>query len=147
MNYEIEGFSMVETRKIEIQTKKHLDIIDITDKISDELSKSNIKNGIVNIFIPGSTGAITTIEYEEGLKKDLEIFLEKLLPYHAHYFHHNTWGDDNGCGHLLSALLKTSLTVPFVNKKLILGTWQQIIFFEFDTRPRYREIILQIIGD
>jgi secondary thiamine-phosphate synthase enzyme len=136
----------VETRYVTINSRAQHDIIDITGAIEIEISSTSIKNGIVNIFCPGSTGAITTIEYESGLKQDIADFLEKIIPYNKNYKHHQTWGDDNGSGHLQSALLKTSFTVPIVNGKLTLGTWQQIIFCECDTRGRSRRLVVQILG-
>ncbi len=138
---------MVETRSIEIQSKGHLDIIDLTENIKIELNSSAVTNGSAVLFVPGSTGALTTLEFEPGLLKDIKDFLENLAPYNRNYNHHKTWGDDNGSGHLLSALIKTSFSVPVLNKQMILGTWQQIVFIECDTRPRNRKIILQLMGD
>jgi secondary thiamine-phosphate synthase enzyme len=99
----------------------------------------------VTVFCQGSTGGVTTIEYEPGLKHDIRAFLETLLPYDRDYEHHKTWNDDNGSAHLRSALIGPSLTVPFVRKELSLGTWQQIVFLDFDTRPRKRTLILQVV--
>ena len=138
---------MVETRYIDIKSRDHLDIINLTEKVSNEISKSLISNGIALLFVPGSTGALTTLEFEPGLEADLQDFLERLIPYNSKYKHHQTWGDDNGSGHLQSALLKTSFSVPVVSKKMTLGTWQQIIFVECDTRPRSRSIVLQLVGE
>lgn len=138
---------MVETRTLALETHGQLDLIDITDRVQKAVNASKIGNGIVTIFCPGSTGAITTIEYEPGLKQDFREFFAQLLPYHHPYRHHATWGDDNGSGHLQSALLKTSFTVPIVEGRLTLGTWQQIIFCECDTRARSRELVLQILGE
>ncbi|MFX1590889.1 MAG: secondary thiamine-phosphate synthase enzyme YjbQ [Promethearchaeota archaeon] len=137
----------VELKTFEIKTKPFCDIIDITSQVQDALNKSNIENGIINIHIAGSTGAISTVEYEPGLvKHDIENFLEKILPYNAHYEHTKTWHDHNGAGHLRSFLLKTSQTFPFQNKRILLGTWQQIIFIECDEKPRHRKIYCMIIG-
>ena len=131
-----------------IKTKKYCDVIDITQQIRNAIKNSNIKNGIVNVHVAGSTGAISTTEYEPGLvKNDIEEFLEKIIPYDYNYKHHRTWGDHNGAGHLRSFLLKTSMTFPFQKKELLLGTWQQIIFIECDEKSRHREIILTIIGE
>lgn len=133
--------------KINTKTKGFTDIIDLTEKITHVIKNNKIISGIVNIHCIGSTGAISTIEYEPGLLKDIKTYLENLFPYKEYYEHHNTWQDDNGSAHIRSFFLKTSLTVPFKNKELLLGTWQQIILIDFDTRPRNREIILTLIGD
>lgn len=138
---------MVVTKTIEVQSKKELDIIDITDDVQDAVEKSEVKNGIVTVFVPGATGSITTIEYEEGLSKDFADGLERIAPKDIDYEHHKKWHDDNGRSHVRASLLGPSLVVPFTNKKLTLGTWQQIVFVELDTRPRSRTIILQIIGE
>ena len=106
-----------------------------------------INNGLICIFVPGSTASITTIEYEPGLKKDFPKALEKIAPKNIEYFHHNTWHDDNGRSHVKASLMGPSLTVPINNGKLIHGTWQQIVFVEFDTRPRQRNIITNLIGE
>jgi len=132
----------------ELRTKPSCDVINITEQVQNAVSKSGIKDGIVNVHVSGSTGAISTVEYEPGLvKNDIEEFLEKIIPYDRDYKHHRTWGDHNGAGHLRSLLLKTSQTFPFQNKRLILGTWQQIIFIECDEKARSRKIYCQIIGE
>lgn len=138
---------MTKIEKIQVKTKGYSDIINITDEVSNLLQKNKIQNGLVNIHCPGSTGGISTMEYEPGLIKDIHTYLEKFFPYGQDYAHHNTWHDDNGAGHLRSFFIKTSLTLPFENKSLILGTWQQIIFVDFDTRARSRTIIITLIGD
>jgi secondary thiamine-phosphate synthase enzyme len=131
-----------------IKTRPYCDVIDITPNVQDSIKKSGIKNGIVNVHVAGSTAAISTIEYEPGLvKNDVEKFLEDLLPYNKDYKHHDTWGDHNGAGHLRSFFLKTSMTFPFQNETLILGTWQQIVFIECDEKARSRTIYCQIIGE
>lgn len=137
----------IQMEKISISTKGFNDMIDITDKVAKLIEKSNISDGIVTIFVPGSTGGITTIEYESGLIKDFPDLMEKLVPYKAHYEHNETWGDANGASHLRASLIGPSLTVPFKNKKMTLGTWQQIIFVDFDTHSRNRSIVVQIIGE
>lgn len=132
----------------ELRTKPYCDVINITEQVQNAVSKSGIKDGIVNVHVSGSTGAISTVEYEPGLvKNDIEEFLEKIIPYDRDYKHHRTWGDHNGAGHLRSFLLKTSQTLPFQNGKLILGAWQQIIFIECDEKARSRKIYCQIIGE
>ncbi|NYT00538.1 MAG: YjbQ family protein [Methanocellales archaeon] len=135
------------TREISFQTKGNVDIIDITDKVAELLIESEPNNGIATIFVPGSTGAITTIEYEHGLIEDMKNALERLIPQGIEYKHNLRWGDGNGHSHLRSAVLGPSLTVPFSNKKLLTGTWQQIVFIDLDARPRSRRIIVQIVGE
>ena len=133
--------------EISIKTMGEVDIIDITENIQEFVNKSKIKNGIACIFVAGSTGCITTIEYEPGLKKDLPRILQNIAPKGENYFHHETWNDDNGHSHIRASLIGPSLTVPIKEKKLIHGTWQQIVFIELDTTPRQRNIIVQIIGE
>lgn len=126
----------------------YCDVIDISSQVEDVIKESNIKNGIVNVHVAGSTGAISTTEYEPGLvKHDIEDFLEKIIPYDKNYKHHNTWGDHNGAGHLRSFLIKTSQTFPVQNGKTKLGTWQQIIFCELDEKSRTRAIFCTVIGE
>jgi secondary thiamine-phosphate synthase enzyme len=135
-------------KTFDLKTKAYCDVINITDQVQQCINNSNIKNGIVNVHVAGSTGAISTVEYEPGLvKHDIIELLEKLIPYEADYAHHKTWHDYNGAGHLRSFLIKTSQVFPFKNQKLILGTWQQIIFIECDERARSRKIYCMIVGD
>jgi secondary thiamine-phosphate synthase enzyme len=122
-------------------------IQNISGDVTEIVNKSGINNGIVTVFSIGSTAGITTLEYEPGLLKDLPAMFEKLIPSFANYEHNDTWGDGNGHSHLRSALLKTSITVPLVNKELILGTWQQIVFIDFDNRHRTRRIAVQVMGE
>jgi len=136
----------VSTISIELSTKGKTDIVDITSRVNDSLKKVNISCGIVTVFAIGSTGAVTTIEYEPALEKDLKRFLETIIPTSAHYDHDETWGDANGHSHIRASLLGPSLTVPFNDNTLCLGTWQQIIFIDFDNRPRKRKVILQFVG-
>jgi len=138
---------MVVTKTIKVDSKKELDIINITDKVQDAVANSGAKAGIVTVFVPGATGAITVIEYENGLLKDFADSLEKIAPKHLDYEHHKKWDDDNGRSHVKASLIGPDMTVPFKDKKLMLGTWQAIVFVELDTRPRAREIILQILGE
>ena len=130
---------------IPVKTQGNRDIIDLTPGIRDIIRKSGVESGVVTVFAPGSTAGITTIEYEPGLIKDIDLFLEKLIPYGARYHHHETWHDDNGSSHLQAALLGPSLTVPFINGELTLGTWQQVVLVDCDTRPRSRKIVVQIV--
>ncbi len=139
---------MIVLKSFEIKTKPFCDVINITNQVQNTLKESGLQSGIVNVHVAGSTASISTTEFEPGLvQHDIKDFLENLLPYDAHYRHHQTWGDHNGSGHLRSFLLKTSQTFPFHNRTLILGTWQQIIFIECDEKPRNRKIYCQIIGE
>ncbi|MEW6525134.1 MAG: secondary thiamine-phosphate synthase enzyme YjbQ [Spirochaetota bacterium] len=133
------------TEYISLSTQGQGDIIDITSQAIEIIHKHNVHSGILCLFIPGSTAAITTIEYEPGLKKDINIFLEKLIPRNAHYHHHDTWHDDNGSSHLRASMIGPSITIPIVDGTLTLGTWQQIVVIECDTRKRNRKIIAQIV--
>ena len=123
------------------------DIIDITSEISQIVSKSTIKEGIVSIFNAGSTGAIITLEYEPGLVKDIPNFLEKIIPKNSDYYHEQTWHDGNGHSHCRASLLGPSLTVPIINNNVIHGTWQQIAFIELDVKPRRRKLYITVIGE
>ncbi|MEM3384371.1 MAG: secondary thiamine-phosphate synthase enzyme YjbQ [Nitrososphaeria archaeon] len=138
---------VVETRYLELDSKGENHIIDLTQYIKRELEESKVTNGIITVFVPGSTGAITTIEYEPGLIKDLPNILERIAPKNLLYAHEETWHDGNGHSHVRASLIGPSLTIPFVNKKPLLGTWQQVVFIELDVRPRHRRIVLQIIGE
>ena len=132
----------------ELRTKAYCDIINITEQVQNCINKAQINDGIVNVHVAGSTGAISTVEYEPGLvNHDIRELLDKLIPYDKNYAHHKTWHDYNGAGHLRSFLIKTSQVFPFKNQKLILGTWQQIIFIECDEKARSRKIYCMIIGD
>jgi secondary thiamine-phosphate synthase enzyme len=133
--------------EINVKTKGEVDIIDITEDIQKIVENSNIKNGIICIFNPGSTGSLTTIEYEPGLKIDFPRALEKIAPKKDYYNHHETWHDDNGHSHVRASLIGPSVTMPLINGKIVLGTWQQIVFVELDTSNRNRNIIVQIVGE
>ncbi len=135
------------THTIRIRTKGENDIVDLTSIVREAVSKSGIKNGLVNVFIPGSTGAITTMEYEPGLKRDLTEALSRIAPADIYYYHHERWGDDNGRSHVKASIIGPSLTIPLVDGDLILGTWQQVVFLELDTRPRDRRIIVTVMGE
>ena len=138
---------MVYTGKISLHTKGFSDIIDITPQVISIANKSSITDGLVTVFCPGSTGSITTIEYEPGVLQDLKNALERIAPSDIPYKHDERWGDGNGFSHVRAALMKPSLTIPVVNGKLTLGTWQQIVFIDFDNRERHRDVVVQIIGD
>lgn len=137
----------VESKKINFSTQGEVQIVDITGMVQRAISESKSTNGIVTVFVPGATGAITTIEYEPGLLNDLPRILERISPKNLDYEHELRWHDGNGHSHCRASILGPSLTVPFTQKKLILGTWQQIVFIELDVRPRNRNVILQIIGE
>jgi len=130
-----------------VSTRGFNDIKDITEEVKEKLQASGLKDGQVTIFVQGSTAGLTTIEYEPGLIKDLSELLEKLVPSNRSYCHDERWGDANGFSHLRAALLGPSLVVPFVERKLRLGVWQQIVLIDFDNRPRTRNIFLQFIGE
>ena len=138
---------MVATDRRSVATRGQGDAHDITDLVSQIVSESRIADGVATVFIVGSTAAVTTIEFEPGAVADLNRLLEQIAPRSAEYRHHLRWGDDNGSSHVRAALLGPSLTVPFAEAKLLLGTWQQIVLLELDTRPRKREIVVQVIGD
>lgn len=135
------------TKKIKLSTEGKTDIIDITSQVSSQLGECQLKKGVVVVFTPGATGAITVLEYEPGLVKDLKEALERIAPEAGVYAHNKKWGDMNGHSHIRASLLGPSLSVPFINGNLQLGRWQQIIFIELDNRPRSREIILQFSGE
>lgn len=137
----------VETKEISVIGKEDCGIVDITEKVSDAVITSKMQNGTVTIFCIGSTGAITTMEFEPNLSKDVSEFLERIIPLDRDYHHHKTWGDYNGGSHLRAMFLGPSLTVPFVEKRLTLGTWQQIVYLNFDRIEKRRKIVLQIIGE
>jgi len=135
------------TKRIDLSTKGDGDLINITDKVSEIVASSKLKDGNATIFIVGSTAAITTFEYEPGLVKDVRDLAEKLIPASKHYQHDETWGDANGFSHLRAALFGPSLVVPFEAGKLLTGTWQQVVLAEFDNRPRKREVVVQVTGE
>jgi secondary thiamine-phosphate synthase enzyme len=135
------------TEKIEVNTRGNTDIIDITTKVQEIITNSGLKEGNALVFAVGSTAGITTIEYEPGLLKDLPELFEKLIPSSRPYHHDKTWGDGNGYSHLRASMLGSSFQVPFSKGHLLLGTWQQIVFIDFDNRSRQRKIIVQLIGE
>jgi secondary thiamine-phosphate synthase enzyme len=135
------------TKRIQIKSKGESDIIDITDKTSQAIKDSKITDGLVTVFVSGSTAAVTTIEYEPGLRYDFPEMLSRIAPKDIEYEHDNTWHDGNGHSHVRASLIGPSLTIPIVKGIMSLGTWQQIVFLEMDTRPRDRNLILQLIGE
>lgn len=138
---------VVVNKSITIQTKGHCDLIDITQEVAVEIKKSEVSSGIITLFVSGSTAAITTIENESGLLTDFKNMWERTVPSGITYAHDQAWGDGNGYSHVRASLLGPSLTIPVVNQKMTLGTWQQIVFVDFDNRPRTRRIIVQIMGE
>jgi secondary thiamine-phosphate synthase enzyme len=136
----------IETKSISLSTKGFTDIIDITPDIQTLLSNSGFTEGHLLVFVPGSTAGLTTIEYEDGLKRDLKEFFEKWIPMNERYFHNERWHDGNGYAHVRAAMLKPSLVIPFSNGRLQVGTWQQVILVDFDNRPRSRELLVQLNG-
>lgn len=135
------------TKNIQLKSKGETDIIDITDHVSQAIQESSLSNGIATVFVAGSTAALSTIEYEPGLKHDFPRMLSRVAPEDIEYEHDNTWHDGNGHSHVRASLIGPSLTIPVVGGKLTLGTWQQIVFLEMDTRPRNRNVIVQLLGE
>jgi len=135
------------TKEIALQSKGNCDIINITSQVAKNVEKSGVNSGIVTLFIVGSTAGVTTIEYEPNLLSDFKNMWDRVIPQNIPYEHNKTWGDGNGHSHVRASTLGASLIIPFVNKQLTLGTWQQIVFVDFDNRPRSRKIAIQILGE
>jgi secondary thiamine-phosphate synthase enzyme len=138
---------MVVNKKISLQSKGHGDIIDITPEVQEQLAETDISDGTVTLFVSGSTAGITTIEFETGLLSDFKGMWERNVPTNIPYQHDRAWGEGNGYSHVRASLLGASLVIPFNDKKLALGTWQQIVLVDFDNRPRSRQIVVQIMGE
>ncbi len=138
---------MVVTKRISLQSKGHCDIIDVTSQVEQQVAGAGINNGTVTLFITGSTAGVSTIEFESGVLSDFQDMWERNVPENIPYNHDRTWGDGNGYSHVRASLLGASLVIPFSDKKLALGTWQQIVVVDFDNRARSRQIVLQIMGD
>jgi secondary thiamine-phosphate synthase enzyme len=138
---------MVASHVYELSTKGQGDACDLTETVAAAVAASGIRSGVATIFVVGSTAAVTTIEFEAGAVSDFNGLFERLAPRSAEYRHHLRWGDDNGSSHVRAALLGPSLGVPFMEGRLLLGTWQQIMLAEFDTRPRNRRVVIQMIGE
>jgi secondary thiamine-phosphate synthase enzyme len=138
---------MVTTDTISLRTKGFSDVLDITENVKQIAEQSGIQNGLVNVFCSGSTGSITTIEFESGVINDLKKAIERIAPSNISYEHDKRWGDGNGFSHVRAALMKPSLTIPLAKGKLTLGTWQQIVFMDFDNRERDRNIVVQVMGE
>jgi secondary thiamine-phosphate synthase enzyme len=138
---------MIIQKKLSVSSKGYTDIIDITPSLRKYVREAGFDSGNILVFVSGSTGGLTTIEYEPGLLKDLPEMFEKIAPMNVPYHHDKTWHDGNGYAHLRAALMGPSITIPFANKELQLGTWQQVVFVDFDNRPRQRNLHIQIFGE
>jgi secondary thiamine-phosphate synthase enzyme len=138
---------MVVTKQIGLSTRGDGHMIDITDQVARHIHDSGLRNGTVTLFTPGSTTGLTTTEYESGVVHDLQQMFDRIAPPDLDYRHNLRWGDGNGHAHVRHALLGSSLTIPFVDGRLTLGTWQQVIFVDFDNRPRARSVVVQIMGE
>ncbi|RMF58848.1 MAG: YjbQ family protein [Calditrichaeota bacterium] len=136
----------IKTDSLPLSTRGFTDIVDITPDLQEALKKSDLQEGNMLVFVPGSTAGLTTIEYESGLIRDLKEYFEKIAPMNARYYHNERWHDGNGYAHIRASFLKPSLTIPFKNGRLILGTWQQVILVDFDNRPRQRNLVVQMMG-
>ncbi|HEX6306162.1 MAG TPA: secondary thiamine-phosphate synthase enzyme YjbQ [Anaerolineales bacterium] len=137
----------ITTGSIKVSTQGHADLLDVTGEVAQVVTGSGLRDGIVTVFTPSSTSALTTIEYESGAISDLRRLFDEIVDPDRHYAHNDRWGDGNGHSHVRAALQGASFTVPFVNGRLRLGTWQQIVFIDFDNRPRNRELVVQVIGE
>jgi secondary thiamine-phosphate synthase enzyme len=138
---------MIRTEHIELRTAGNCDVIDITDRVEGIVHQTGLQAGLVTVFVPGSTAALTTIEYEPGLVQDIKEMFGRLIPSNRTYQHDARWGDDNGHAHVRAALLGPSLTIPLEAGRLTLGAWQQIVLIDMDNRPRARDLIVQIMGE
>lgn len=138
---------MIENKTILFNTEAEMDVVDVTKDVADLLADSAISDGIVTVFCPGSTGALTTMEFEPGLVRDMKELFEKLVPRDHYYHHEERWHDNNGHSHVRASMIGPSVTVPFRDRRLMLGTWQQIVFYDFDVRARERELIVHVMGE
>ena len=138
---------MVITKSIVFSTEAEMDVVDITSDVADALAETDLSCGTVTVFVQGSTGAVTTMEFEPGLVKDMTEMFEKLAPRDHYYHHEERWHDKNGHSHMRASLIGPSVAIPFRENRLMLGTWQQLVFLDFDVRARERELILQISGE
>jgi secondary thiamine-phosphate synthase enzyme len=135
------------TKRLELTTKGENDVVDITGEVQQAVDDSGLDDGVATVFVPGSTAAVTTIEYEPGLAEDFPAMLERLAPKDINYEHQKAWHDDNGRSHVKASLVGPSLSIPFEDGSLTLGTWQQIVVVELDIRPRKREVVVQALGE
>jgi secondary thiamine-phosphate synthase enzyme len=135
------------TKRFELSTKAENDVVDITEDVQQVVKESGLVTGVATVFVPGSTAAVTTMEYEPGLAEDFPKMLQRAAPSSISYAHQKAWHDDNGRSHVKASLVGPSLSVPFVGGRLTLGTWQQVVFLELDIRPRKREVVVQVMGE
>ncbi len=138
---------MVTNTRIHVQTRGECELVDITHQVEQKVEEAGVSNGTVTLFVAGSTAGVTTIEYERGVVSDLQAMWDRTVPRNIPYLHDAAWGDGNGHAHVRASLLGPSLVVPFVSKRLTLGTWQQIVLVDFDNRARSRDIVVQIMGE
>ncbi len=138
---------MVFTETVALSTKGFFDVVDVTGQVAEVIARSGVKQGIVSVFCKGSTCAVSTIEFESGVIRDLQRAIEAIAPSNIPYEHDRRWGDGNGFSHVRAALMKPSLTVPIVDGEMVLGTWQQIVFLDFDNRRRTRDVVVQVMGE
>ncbi len=138
---------MVVTERLTIRTNGNNHVVDLTGSVAEAVARSGLRAGIATVFVPGSTAGLTTMEFEPGAVEDLQRWFDEMIPAAREYRHNLRWGDQNGHSHLRASLIGPSLTIPFQDRRLLLGTWQQIVLVDFDIRPRRREIIVQIIGE
>jgi secondary thiamine-phosphate synthase enzyme len=137
----------VKTGNIYLNTHGNTDICNLTKELEQKVVESGLKSGILTVFCPSSTSGLTTVEFEPGAVTDMKRMFEELVPSNREYAHNATWGDGNGYSHMRASLLGPSLTIPFVEKTLTLGTWQQVVYLDFDIHPRHRELVVQMVGD
>ena len=135
------------TEHVRLSTQGDGQVLDLTTRVQSVLTGTGLRVGQVTVFVPGATAGVTTIEYEPGLVRDLPVAFERIAPRNGHYYHHETWNDGNGHSHVRASLLGPSLTIPFSQGRLILGTWQQVVLVDFDNRPRQREVVVQVNGE
>jgi secondary thiamine-phosphate synthase enzyme len=138
---------MIHTASLSLETRGDADVHDITEALSDAVAASGLRAGVVTVFCQSSTSAVTTIEYEAGAVRDLQRLLDEIIPPGSVYAHNARWGDGNGHSHVRAAFLGPSLSIPFIDATLALGTWQQVIHLDFDVRPRHRELVVQVVGE
>ncbi len=138
---------MIRTAAIDLQTQGHAHVINITGQVSQAIRESGLTDGLVTVFCPSATSGVTTIEFEDGAVRDLQRLFDEIIDPDREYMHNLRWGDGNGHSHVRAALLGPSLTVPFANQRMMLGTWQQIVYVDFDNRPRRRSLVVQMMGE
>jgi secondary thiamine-phosphate synthase enzyme len=138
---------IIETKRLSLESKGHDDVVDLTNEVAGVIASTKLKNGLVTVFVVGSTASVTTLEYEPGLIQDIKEVGERLAPVGKNYAHDDTWHDGNGHSHLRAAMIGPSLTIPVENGKMTLGTWQQIVVIDHDNRPRSRKVVVQVMGE